>query len=67
MARSVTSIIIFLYHDIIFRTPGSGIYDNLRKYNLPYPEAIFDIAYFRSNPEPFNTWAKEFFPGVNYR
>ncbi len=30
-----------------FRTPGSGIYDNLRKYRLPYPEAIFDINYFR--------------------
>ena len=21
-----------------FRTPGTGIYDNLKKYNLPYPE-----------------------------
>ena len=30
-----------------FRTPGSGIYDNLAKYNLPYPEAIFDIHYFK--------------------
>ena len=43
-----------------FRTPGSGIYDNLKKYNLPYPEAIFDIHYFRAKPEPFYEWAKEF-------
>lgn len=49
-----------------FRTPGTGIYDNLKKYNLPYPEAIFEINYFKNNPRPFNTWAKEFFPGVNY-
>ena len=47
--------------------PGSGIYHNLKKYNLPYPEAIFDISYFRQNPRPFNTWAKEFFPGVKYK
>ena len=46
---------------------GSGIYDNLKKFNLPYPEAIFDIRYFRSKPEPFYEWAKEFFPGVNYQ
>lgn len=26
-----------------FRTPGTGLYDNLKKYNLPYPEAVFDI------------------------
>ena len=51
-----------------FRTPGSGIYDNLQKYNLPYPEAIFDIDYFRSKPEPFYAWAKEFFPtGYKYK
>ena len=49
-----------------FRTPGTGIYDNLKKYNLPYPEAIFDISYFRYVPEPFYTWAREFFPGINY-
>jgi len=49
-----------------FRSPNTGIYANLRKYDLPYPEAIFEIDYFRQNPRPFNTWAKEFFPGVNY-
>ena len=30
-----------------FRSPGTGLYDNLQKYDLPYPEAIFDIEYFR--------------------
>jgi NAD-dependent deacetylase sirtuin 3 len=48
-------------------TAGSGIFHNLKQYNLPYPEAIFDIEYFRHTPQPFNTWAKEFFPGVNYQ
>ena len=29
--------------------------------------AKFNIVSFgRHNPRPFNTWAKEFFPGVNY-
>jgi hypothetical protein len=29
-----------------FRTPGTGLYDNLQQYNLPNPMAIFDISYF---------------------
>ena len=29
-----------------FRSPGTGLYDNLQQYNLPYPEAIFDIDFF---------------------
>ncbi|CAG8640329.1 5942_t:CDS:2 [Acaulospora morrowiae] len=45
-----------------FRSPGTGIYNNLRKYNLPYPEAIFDIDYFKENPEPFYALAKELYP-----
>jgi len=49
-----------------FRSPNTGMYANLKKFNLPYPEAIFEIDYFRQDPRPFNTWAKEFFPGVNY-
>ena len=42
-----------------FRSPDTGIYDNLQKYNLPYPEAVFDIDYFYENPLPFFTLAKE--------
>ncbi len=36
-----------------FRTPGSGLYDNLQKYNLPNPEAIFTLSFFKENPQPF--------------
>ena len=46
-----------------FRTPGTGIYDNLQKYNLPYPEAIFDLDYFVRNPIPFYQFCKEIYPG----
>eukprot|EP01088_Endostelium_zonatum_P009220 TRINITY_DN22424_c0_g1_i1.p1 TRINITY_DN22424_c0_g1~~TRINITY_DN22424_c0_g1_i1.p1 ORF type:complete len:362 (-),score=91.56 TRINITY_DN22424_c0_g1_i1:109-1194(-) len=48
-----------------FRSPGTGLYDNLQKYNLPHPQAIFEMDYFRSNPKPFFLLAKELFPG-NY-
>ena len=30
-----------------FRTPGTGLYDNLQRYNLPFPEAVFSIEFFR--------------------
>jgi len=49
-----------------FRSPGSGLYDNLQQYNLPFAEAIFDIQYFHQNPKPFFALAKEMYPG-NYR
>lgn len=29
-----------------------GLYANLEKFNLPYPEAVFDINFFRKNPKP---------------
>ena len=47
-----------------FRTPGTGLYSNLQKYNLPYAEAVFDIQYFRHNPAPFYTLVKEMWPGT---
>ncbi|KAG5268975.1 hypothetical protein AALO_G00196910 [Alosa alosa] len=46
-----------------FRSPGTGLYANLQKYNLPYPEAIFQIGYFKTHPEPFFALAKELYPG----
>uniref|UniRef100_A0A672GUZ7 NAD-dependent protein deacetylase sirtuin-2 n=1 Tax=Salarias fasciatus TaxID=181472 RepID=A0A672GUZ7_SALFA len=46
-----------------FRSPGTGLYANLQKYNLPYPEAIFQIDYFKQHPEPFFALAKELYPG----
>ncbi|XP_078039377.1 sirtuin 2 isoform X2 [Augochlora pura] len=45
-----------------FRSPSSGLYHNLKKYNLPYPQAIFEVRYFMKNPEPFFTLAKELLP-----
>ncbi|KAJ2890031.1 NAD-dependent protein deacetylase sirtuin-2 [Coemansia aciculifera] len=46
-----------------FRSPGTGLYDNLQQFNLPHPEAIFSIDFFRRNPKPFYVLAKELFPG----
>ena len=48
---------------LLSRTPGTGLYDNLQKYNLPEPSAVFDVAYFHHNPRPFFTLAKELYPG----
>ena len=49
------------------RTPGSGLYDNLKRFKIPYPEAIFDIDYFHVCPGPFYTLAREIFPTGKYR
>ncbi|KAH0631550.1 hypothetical protein JD844_005923 [Phrynosoma platyrhinos] len=46
-----------------FRSPGTGLYANLQQYNLPYPEAIFEIGYFKQHPEPFFALARELYPG----
>lgn len=47
-----------------FRSPSSGLYHNLQKFNLPYPEAIFELDYFRENPQPFFKLAKDLYPGT---
>ena len=46
-----------------FRSPETGLYANLARLNLPYAEAVFDIEYFRGNPEPFYALAHELYPG----
>uniref|UniRef100_A0A0K8VP96 NAD-dependent protein deacetylase n=1 Tax=Bactrocera latifrons TaxID=174628 RepID=A0A0K8VP96_BACLA len=46
-----------------FRTPGTGLYDNLKKYDLPHPTDIFELDYFLDNPKPFFSLAKELYPG----
>jgi len=46
-----------------FRTPVTGLYAQLQKYNLPYPESIFDLNYFLSNPHPFFDLAKTILSG----
>ncbi|TID28542.1 hypothetical protein CANINC_002415 [Pichia inconspicua] len=46
-----------------FRSPETGLYANLERLKLPYPEAVFDIEYFRKKPKAFYTLAEELFPG----
>ncbi|RDW61426.1 hypothetical protein BP5796_11318 [Coleophoma crateriformis] len=46
-----------------FRSPKTGLYSNLARLNLPHPEAVFDISFFRGNPNPFYVLAKELYPG----
>ncbi|PBK97335.1 DHS-like NAD/FAD-binding domain-containing protein [Armillaria gallica] len=41
----------------------SDLYANLATLNLPYPEAIFELEYFRQNPLPFYTLAQAIYPG----
>jgi NAD-dependent SIR2 family protein deacetylase len=38
----------------------------LQKYNLPFPEAVFDLNFYRKNPKPFLSLAKEIWPGVQH-
>jgi len=45
-----------------FRSADRGVYANLEKYNIPYPEAIFELDYFKKNPIPFTKFAKEIYP-----
>ncbi|KAF7524332.1 hypothetical protein PCG10_005816 [Penicillium crustosum] len=46
-----------------FRSPDTGIYANLANLDLPEPEAVFDISFFRQNPKPFYALAHELYPG----
>lgn len=46
-----------------FRSPKTGLYANLKRLNLPYPEAVFDIDFFREAPQAFYTLAQELYPG----
>jgi len=48
-----------------FRTPGTGLYDNLQRFNLPQAESIFELNYFRRHPHAFYVLCKEMWPG-NY-
>jgi len=43
-----------------FRSPGTGVYDNLAEYNLPSKESIFEINYFKEKPEVWYKFAKTF-------
>ena len=44
-----------------FQGPN-GLYKTIQKrFNLPFPEAVFEINYFKSNPAPFFQLSKEMF------
>ncbi|CAL8144023.1 unnamed protein product [Orchesella dallaii] len=46
-----------------FRSPSTGLYANIMmKYQLPDPQVMFEIGFFKKNPEPFYSLAKELFP-----
>ena len=46
-----------------FRTPGTGLYSQVKKYNLPYAEAVFDLHYFNKvDSVPFHKVAQEMYP-----
>ncbi|WPK26652.1 hypothetical protein PUMCH_004011 [Australozyma saopauloensis] len=46
-----------------FRSPKTGLYAQLERLKLPYPEAVFDIDYFRESPQAFYTLCEELYPG----
>eukprot|EP00435_Cladocopium_sp_Y103_P011116 s2098_g2.t2 len=46
-----------------FRTPGSGLYDNLQRFNLTEPESIFNLDFFQKEPGPFYELCRDLWPG----
>jgi NAD-dependent deacetylase sirtuin 2 len=46
-----------------FRSPGTGLYDNLQRYDLPSPQDIFSIDFFKRKPHAFYHLARELYPG----
>ncbi|GMM38327.1 histone deacetylase [Saccharomycopsis crataegensis] len=45
-----------------FRSPGTGLFYNLAKLDLPTPESVFDIDFFSENPQPFYSLCKDLHP-----
>jgi len=43
-----------------FRSPKTGIYDNLAEYELPTPETLFELNYFKEKPQAWYKFAKSF-------
>lgn len=52
-----------------FRSPGSGLYEtlDLQRFQVPSPQAVFDIDFFRNNPKPFFMLSKELFYARSYK
>ena len=46
-----------------FNSPSIGLYHTIGKIEgLPYPEAVFDGSFFRSNPKPFYKLVSQIYP-----
>lgn len=45
-----------------FRSPRTGLYDNVKDLGVPTPEAVFDLKFFVENPHPFYRLAKKLWP-----
>lgn len=39
-----------------FRSPETGLYANLQALNLPFPEAVFELGFFKQNPKVRTAW-----------
>ena len=48
---------------IVYFSPSIGLYHTIGKIEgLPYPEAVFDGSFFRSNPKPFYKLVSQIYP-----
>ncbi len=46
-----------------FRTPGSGLYSQVKSWGLPSPESVFSVEYFRNvDSAPFFKVAQDMYP-----
>ena len=43
-----------------FRSPGTGIYDNIKKYGILKPDLLFNRSFIKNDPKPFYNLVKEF-------
>ena len=43
-----------------FRSPGTGIYDNIKNFYISNPELLFNRSYINKDPKPFFTLIKKF-------
>ncbi|KAM9959999.1 hypothetical protein ACTFIW_007231 [Dictyostelium discoideum] len=52
-----------------FRSVETGLYnnENVSKFKLPFKEAVFDIDYFKFNPEPFYQLSKDLYPSGKFK
>lgn len=50
-----------------FRSQDTGLYNVSQTYDLPYPEAIFDLEYYSYRPQVFCGLAKQLWPGQHHK